>query len=190
MYRANILEAFWFSFPLNISLEAVFRVSPLITYMLQFFPPAKPHAGRVVLLPHSCYYGTHWRPRGCDAEPYPLTSLVLAARRPTFPPELHVCETVGAKVCQPWLKKKIWTRYSYWMWYKIFVFNSFSFNKMNANSHEQELYIPQMHQHMAVFRSIPPPLLANIHNEMHEILFFKIQAWSSQMSASAWLSLL
>ena len=58
----------------------------LRTYVLQFFPPAKPHAGRVVLLPHGCYYGAHWRPRGCDTEPRPLSSQVLASRRPAFPP--------------------------------------------------------------------------------------------------------
>lgn len=123
MYHANILEACWFP-PLNISFEADFRAPLLTTYMLQFVPPAKPHAGRVVLLPHSCYDGTDWRP--C-AEPYPLTSLVLEARRPTFPSWLHVCETVAAKVCQAREKKSICTRQSYWMWYNVFVLNSFIF---------------------------------------------------------------
>lgn len=69
-------------FFLNISFDCFLHHR---TYMLQFFPPAKPHAGRVVLLPHGCDYGAHWRARG-DAEAHPLTSRVLATRRPPFPP--------------------------------------------------------------------------------------------------------
>lgn len=83
-YLANILAAWWFFFPSTFHFW-VFS-PPRRTYMLQFFPPAEPNAGRVILLPHRRYYGAHRRPRGCDAEPHPLTSRVLAARRPTFPP--------------------------------------------------------------------------------------------------------
>lgn len=172
--------------PLNISFEADFRAPLLTTYMLQFFPPAKPHAGRVVLLPHSCYNGTDWRPCGGDAEPYPLTSLVRAAPGPTFPSWLHVCETVAAKVCQA--RKKINLHLSllldviqrlcpqliYFLgkWMQIVVNRSFTFLKW-INTW--------------LFRSIPPPLLANIHNEIYGILCLKIQAASPQMRSSAWL---
>lgn len=136
--------------PLNISFEADFRAPLLTTYMLQFFPPAKPHAGRVVLLPHRCYNGTDWRPCGGDAEPYPLTSLVLAAPGPTFPSWLHVCETVAAKVCQARKKNQSALVTPIGCDTTSLSSTHLFFRKMNANSREQELYIPQMNQHMAL----------------------------------------
>ena len=81
------------------------------TYMFQLFPPAKPHAGWVVLLPHRRYYGTDRRPGGWDAEPQPMTPRVLAAHWHAHPSQLHTGEkdewVVGTVVSQSWWKYQL-----------------------------------------------------------------------------------
>lgn len=77
-----------------------------------------------------------------------------------------------------------------WCWCKLFVLNSvysyFFLSKQN------KLYIPQMHHHTAVFRSVPPSMLANIHRLQEMKSRLHLPRWDPQRGCDecryAWIS--